>query len=124
SGSRSSCTPSPSSSCSSSGSWTCSSRRPSATSASCGKVARRSGPRPWHTWTRTTADPPGATEHRSTPRMHDEARLALEAIVMVADEPADPKLLAQLVELSPAAVEEILGELAAAYEAENHGFQL
>lgn len=56
--------------------------------------------------------------------MHDEARRALEAIVMVADEPADPKLLAQLVELSPAAVEEILGELAAAYEAENRGFQL
>ena len=43
---------------------------------------------------------------------------------MVADQPADPALLAQLVELSPAAVEEILEELAAGYEAEERGFRL
>ena len=43
---------------------------------------------------------------------------------MVADQPADPALLAQLVELSPAAVEEILEELAATYEAEERGFRL
>ena len=45
--------------------------------------------------------------------MSTESRRALEAIVMVADQPADPALLAQLVEVSPAAVEEILAELAA-----------
>ena len=56
--------------------------------------------------------------------MHDEARRALEAIIMVADEPADPKLLGQLVEMAPDAVEELLGELAAAYEADGRGFQL
>lgn len=56
--------------------------------------------------------------------MQDEARRALEAIIMVADQPADPALLAQLVEMAPAAVEELLGELAAAYEAEGRGFQL
>jgi segregation and condensation protein B len=56
--------------------------------------------------------------------MQDEARRALEAIIMVADQPADPALLGQLVEMAPAAVEELLGELAAAYEAENRGFQL
>lgn len=56
--------------------------------------------------------------------MHDEARRALEAIIMVADEPADPKLLGQLVEMAPDAVEELLGELAARYEAEDRGFQL
>ena len=56
--------------------------------------------------------------------MQDEAQRALEAIVMVADSPADPALLAQLVELSPAAVEELLEALASSYEAEGRGFRL
>jgi segregation and condensation protein B len=56
--------------------------------------------------------------------MQDEARRALEAVLMVTDEPADPALLAQLVELSPEAVEQLLTELAAGYEAEARGFQL
>jgi segregation and condensation protein B len=56
--------------------------------------------------------------------MQDEARRALEAVIMVADQPADPVLLAQLVELGPDAVEEILVELAATYEAQGRGFQL
>lgn len=56
--------------------------------------------------------------------MSTESRRALEAVIMVADQPADPTLLAQLVELSPAAVEEILEELAATYEAEERGFRL
>jgi segregation and condensation protein B len=56
--------------------------------------------------------------------MQDEARRALEAIIMVADEPADPALLGQLVELAPAAVEALLTEVAASYEAEDRGFQL
>lgn len=54
----------------------------------------------------------------------DEVRRALEAIIMVSDQPADPGLLAQLVEVSPVRVEEILGELAASYETENRGFRL
>jgi segregation and condensation protein B len=56
--------------------------------------------------------------------MQDEARRALEAVIMVADQPADPALLAQLVELSPEAVEELLVELAATYEEQGRGFQL
>lgn len=56
--------------------------------------------------------------------MQDEAQRALEAIIMVADQPADPALLAQLVELSPAAVEELLAQLAMSYEAERRGFRL
>ncbi len=56
--------------------------------------------------------------------MQDEARRALEALIMVADQPADPVLLAQLVELSPEAVEAILDELAATYEEQARGFQL
>lgn len=56
--------------------------------------------------------------------MQDEARRALEAVIMVADQPADPALLAQLVELSPDAVEELLVGLAAEYEEQARGFQL
>jgi segregation and condensation protein B len=56
--------------------------------------------------------------------MRDEARRALEAVIMVADQPADPALLAQLVELAPEAVEELLEQLAAEYEAQGRGFQL
>ena len=56
--------------------------------------------------------------------MQDESRRALEAIIMVADHPADPVVLAQLVELSPAAVEEILLQVAESDEQENRGFRL
>ena len=54
----------------------------------------------------------------------DEARRALEAVVMVADQPADPKLLAQLVEISPTQVDDLLAGLARSYEEEGRGFQL
>jgi segregation and condensation protein B len=53
-----------------------------------------------------------------------EAARAAEAILMVADEPVEPRLLAQLLEVSPSRVEEICEELAAAYEAEDRGFVL
>ncbi len=56
--------------------------------------------------------------------MQHEARRALEAVIMVSDQPADPALLAQLVELSPEAVEEILAELSRSYEEQGCGFQL
>jgi len=56
--------------------------------------------------------------------MSDEARQALEAILMVAEEPASPQLLAQLLEVSPARVEELCAELAAEYEAGGRGFVL
>lgn len=53
-----------------------------------------------------------------------ELRRAIEAIVMVADEPADPRLLAQLIEVSPEVVEEICAELAEEYSAAGRGFEL
>ena len=56
--------------------------------------------------------------------MHAEEKRALEAIILVADRPVEPQLLAQLLEVSPARVEELCDELAAAYEAEDRGFQL
>ena len=56
--------------------------------------------------------------------MAEEARRAIEAILMVADEPLEPHLLAQLLEVSPARVEELCAELADAYEADDRGFML
>ncbi len=56
--------------------------------------------------------------------MASEAARAAEAILLVADAPVEPQLLAQLLELSPARVEELCDELAAGYLAEDRGFLL
>lgn len=56
--------------------------------------------------------------------MASEARRAIEAIVMVADEPVDPQMLAQLLEVPVSGVEQMCAELAEAYDAEDRGFQL
>ena len=56
--------------------------------------------------------------------MATEATRAIEAILMVAQEPVDPHLLAQLLEVSPARVEELCHELQAAYTADDRGFVL
>jgi segregation and condensation protein B len=56
--------------------------------------------------------------------MASESHRAIEAILMVAEEPIDPHLLAQLLEVAPARVEEICSELAAQYEADDRGFTL
>ena len=56
--------------------------------------------------------------------MASEAQRAIEAIVMVADEPVEPQMLAQLLEVSVSGVEQLCSELAQAYEAEDRGFQL
>ena len=53
-----------------------------------------------------------------------EAVRAIEAIVMVAPEPVEPQLLAQLLEMPVATVEALCRRLAEAYEATGHGFQL
>ncbi|MGH9252147.1 MAG: SMC-Scp complex subunit ScpB, partial [Acidimicrobiales bacterium] len=53
-----------------------------------------------------------------------EARRAVEAIVLVTEEPIEPGLLGQLLELRPAIVEELCLELAAEYEEQGRGFQL
>jgi segregation and condensation protein B len=53
-----------------------------------------------------------------------EEQRAIEAILMVADEPVEPGLLAQLLEMSPARVEELCAGLAAAYDDEDRGFVL
>lgn len=53
-----------------------------------------------------------------------EMHRALEAIILVADEPVAPNLLAQLLELPAARVEELCTELAASYEEAGAGFVL
>jgi segregation and condensation protein B len=54
--------------------------------------------------------------------MAREAQRAFEAILMVAEEPIPPGLLAELLEIPPAEVEAIACELSEAYEAEDRGF--
>lgn len=49
---------------------------------------------------------------------------ALEALILVADGPAPPRLLAELLEISADAVEAGAAQLAAEYEAEDRGFVL
>jgi segregation and condensation protein B len=56
--------------------------------------------------------------------VHEDARRAIEAIVLVAEEPIDTNLLGQLLELGPAVVDELCRDLAAEYEAQGRGFQL
>jgi segregation and condensation protein B len=56
--------------------------------------------------------------------MRAENARAIEAILMVAEEPVETHLLAQLLELPPAKVDELCTELATAYEAEDRGFVL
>jgi segregation and condensation protein B len=53
-----------------------------------------------------------------------DARAAIEAVVLAAIEPVPPAVLAQLVELPTARVEELCDELAAEYAREGRGFQL
>src|SRR5205807_1648904 len=60
---------------------------------------------------------------RVTDMASEEAR-AIEAILMVAEEPVEPQLLGQLLEMSPKKVEVLCAELAAAYEADDRGFVL
>jgi segregation and condensation protein B len=49
---------------------------------------------------------------------------AIEALVLVAEEPLPSNLLGQLLEMRPALVDELCEELATGYEAEGRGFQL
>jgi segregation and condensation protein B len=54
----------------------------------------------------------------------DELTRAIEAILMVAERPVEPHLLAQLLEIPPGQVDELCDSLAASYEASERGFIL
>ncbi len=49
---------------------------------------------------------------------------AIEAVLMVADAPVEPSMLAQLLELPPARVTSICDEMASSYRDEQRGFML
>ncbi len=53
-----------------------------------------------------------------------DARRAIEAVVMVAEEPVESQLLAQLIEIPVDRVDEICAALAAEYADEQRGFEL
>jgi len=57
-------------------------------------------------------------------RLSNESSRAIEAILMVAQEPVEPHLLAQLLEVAPARVEELCAGLQAEYEEQDRGFVL
>ena len=54
----------------------------------------------------------------------EEARRAVEAVLMVAEAPVEPQLLAQLLEVPVASVQQICADLAAEYEEAQRGFAL
>lgn len=56
--------------------------------------------------------------------MSPESERAIEAILMVADEPIRPDVLAQVLEIPTARVEEICAELATRYAVDDRGFVL
>ena len=57
-------------------------------------------------------------------RAHQDARRAIEAVLMVAEMPVEPQLLAQLLEVPVARIAELCEELAHEYEATDRGFVL
>src|ERR1700686_2155426 len=64
-----------------------------------------------------------AADMPPTPAATERPR-AIEAVLMVADEPVPPGLLAQLLEVGTADVEALCAQMAAIYEAEDRGFVL
>ncbi len=58
------------------------------------------------------------------PDLANETRRAIEAVVMVAEMPVEPQLLAQLLEIPVARVGELCAELATEYEEGDRGFSL
>jgi segregation and condensation protein B len=53
-----------------------------------------------------------------------EQRRAIEAVLMVADSPVEPGMLAQLLEVAPSQVDSLCDELAGSYRREGRGFVL
>ena len=57
-------------------------------------------------------------------RLRASTKRAIEALVLVAEEPLTSHLLAQLLEVSPVVVDQLCRELAESYAADGRGFQL
>lgn len=70
------------------------------------------------------ADAPDAPGDVGADIAADEARRAIEAVVLAATEPVEPRFLAELTELPVARVEQLCAELAAEYGETRRGFVL
>lgn len=66
----------------------------------------------------------GAVLTNADSKLPDELTAAIEAVLMVAERPIEPRLLAQLVETSVEAVEATCAELDASYRQQGRGFVL
>ena len=60
----------------------------------------------------------------SAPDRFAEHRRAIEAVLMVADSPVEPGLLAQLLEIAPSQVDSLCQQLAESYRRQQRGFLL
>ena len=69
-------------------------------------------------WSAEPPDPGGAPFER------EETRRAVEAVLVAATEPVEPRFLAELVELPVEAIEELCASLADEYEQDQRGFVL
>ena len=73
----------------------------------------------------TMHDSPAPTSApEAEPALPSELMAAIEAVVMVAESPVEPRVLAQLVEVGVDAVEAACEQLAETYRAEGRGFEL
>ena len=73
------------------------------------------------------ADEPVADQHgpdEAEPVITDELRQAVEAIVLVAEDPVPPHVLGMLTELPPDLIAQVCEDLAAEYEEQGRGFRL
>lgn len=64
------------------------------------------------------------TDGQPAPTGIEESRRAIEAMLLVASEPTEEQMLAQVVELPVETVAELCVDLASEYEADQRGFQL
>ena len=71
-----------------------------------------------------TDDQTASPADAETPEHDDEHLRAIEAVILVAQDPVPPELLAQLLERSVTDIERWCHDLAAGYEAQRRGFEL
>lgn len=72
----------------------------------------------------TDTAPPTAGNEQTTDDLPVALTAAIEAVLMVAERPVEPRLLAQLIETSVETIETACARLDARYEAEQRGFSL
>lgn len=67
---------------------------------------------------------PGRSDDREDPGVHSELKRILEAVIMVAENPVQARLLSELTEVAQRTIEVTLAEMASSYDEECRGFRL